>query len=98
MGRTRVRSSIVSLDIETYVGNRPKNLRHLWQDEFASAGLTCEFRPDFDPATWTAGDLVAKVEVMPKAFPGAERYGNHAFTASCYLEIQAWPEFSKEYL
>jgi hypothetical protein len=88
----------MSLDIETYVGKLPKNPRDLWQETFKATGLTCEFRPDFEPESWTAGDLIGKIEVSPSAFPGGERYGKNPFIAGCHLEIQSWPEPSKEWL
>lgn len=86
----------MSFDINVFAVRVPKTLRTRWQNALAAQGMACEFRPDFDPDTWTGGDLVAKCRINPKAFDGAEHYGGQDFVTSSGLDILHPPEFAAE--
>jgi hypothetical protein len=86
----------MSIDLDVFVVKTPKNLRDRWQDAFATLGMVCEFRPDFDPATWGGSDLVAKMSIKPGAFDGADRYGSVPFITGCGMELWHAPEFDDE--
>lgn len=77
----------MSIDFEVYTAHESKDLCDLWHHALLKQGLKCEFRPDFDPATWDGGDLVAKVSVQPKAFKGYALYGKTPFVTGCGLYI-----------
>lgn len=86
----------MSIDLDVFVVRAPKGLRDRWQAALAEQGMACEFRPDFDPATWGGSDLVAKVLVTPGAFDGADRYGPAPFVTACGLDLWHAPEFDDE--
>src|SRR5262245_34371361 len=86
----------MSIDLDVFMVRPGKNLRARWQAAFADCGMICEFRPDFDPDTWRGTDLVAKLQVIPNAFPGAELYGDRAFVTGCGMETWRSPEFDDE--
>jgi hypothetical protein len=86
----------MSVDLFVFVGRVPKNLRDRWQDAMAAQGLICEFRPDFDPATWGGSDLIARMQVRAGAFAGAERYGEFAFITGCGMDLHRAPKFEDD--
>jgi hypothetical protein len=86
----------MSIDLDVFVARPPKNLRDRWQAALAEHGMVCEFRPDFDPATWTGSDLVARMQVTPDAFDGAGRYGAAPFVTGCGMDLRHAPEFDDE--
>lgn len=86
----------VSIDLNVYVVRPPKDLRSLWEQAFADCGMKCEFRLDFDPVTWTGGDLIAKMQVSERGFPGSELYGERPFVAGCGMDMYRAPDFNEE--
>ena len=86
----------MSIDLDVYAVRCPKDLRVRWEQAFADCGMICEFRPDFDPHSWTGGDLVAKLQASPKGFPEAPLYGDQPFIAGCGMDIAPSPEFKEE--
>jgi hypothetical protein len=86
----------MSIDLDVFVVRIPKDLRSRWQEAFAEQGMICEFRPDFDPATWTAEDFVARMQVRRNGFPGAKRYGTEPFVTGCGMHLWRTPEFDEE--
>lgn len=58
--------------------------------------MVCEFRPDFDPATWAGSDLMAKMQVVPVAFVGAQLYGEQPFVTGCGMDLWHAPAFDEE--
>lgn len=81
----------MSVDLLTFVARVPKKLRTRWQAAFAAEGMTTEIRPDYDPATWSGGDFVVKMQVVPGAFEGAEHYGDKPFVSGCGMERVTGP-------
>jgi hypothetical protein len=86
----------VSIDLDVFVVRPPKDLRSRWQEAFADCGMNCEFRPDFDPATWKGGDFVAKIQVSEDGFPGSKFYGERPFVAGCGMDMYRAPEFDEQ--
>jgi hypothetical protein len=86
----------VSFDLDVYAVRCPKDLRTRWQRAFADCGMICEFRPDFDPQTWSGGDFIAKIEVSEDGFPGSQLYGERPFVAGCGMDMYRSPEFDEE--
>lgn len=77
----------MSIDLDVFVMRAPKNLRDRWQDALTALGMVCEFRPDFDPATWRGSNLVAKMLINSGAFDGTERYGSVPFVTGCGMDL-----------
>jgi len=86
----------MSVHLNVFVIKLPKNLRDRWQDALAVQGMSCEFRPDFDPDTWSGSDLVAKLTIAPGGFKGAERYGSVPFFTGCGMDLYHAPEFEEQ--
>ena len=86
----------LSIDFSVFLARPPKNLRARWQDALGVVGLNCEFRPDFDPDTWTGTDLVAKMQVAPGSFAGSESYGVKPFVSGCGMDLWRAPAFDEE--
>jgi hypothetical protein len=86
----------MSIDLDVFVVRAPKNLRDRWQGALAEHGMVCQFRPDFDPTTWTGSDLVVKMQVTPGAFDGSQRYGTAPFITGCGMDLWHAPEFDEE--
>jgi hypothetical protein len=84
----------MSFDLFVYVPTLPDDLIPLWEAQLAHHGLICSFYPGFHPTTTPDNFIPVRVQVVPGAFPQADRYG----TAPLYTELELdYEDASGEY-